>query len=389
MNTEFQYEEARAFSTLEQSPLASASARNTVSTPWGRIGLFLAALGAAAAVACGGTPGVESDPAKPAETSAELATSGFGPWTIVSNGSVFSQKPALRTSYSAANNRSWTIIGTSGNTLQQAVRNVTPSGDSGWHWSTISPPPGQTLSPTGPAFTTWTDNSQNDWAGIAARVSTSSCFNCIYLQVSQHAGASNWYLIPNSGLSSNGFAGSFNLIYSGGYLYIVATGSGGPFKAYITSNNVASTFDNSKWSAWTEIPGGGLFSKPVSAWPIIFGGILVAGSAPPNGAVFYQKYNGGGWAGSWTNVGGFLTQGVSVTNFSSFGDDMEFFGTTGGKVMYEGDLNATHTVLDGWYSISGAAFIYPPAAYAASTKHIDLAAIDSNGQINIKSFDKP
>jgi hypothetical protein len=342
-----------------------------------------------ASIGCGSVPESGPDIASTEDVSSTqqaLAPNGFTAWTPIPGNVSFSGRPSIQTTYSAANNRSWNICGLNfGAKIFCTNRFIIPGTDSGWAaWSELTPPAGFTFASQ--PSTAFFQGGSALFSGIAARVSGSSCPNCIYLKVAQ-SGSSAWHQIPASGIAS-GFTGDISLVSTGGFLYLFASAGNESFSASYTRNFVQNGYSNAGWQAWQPVPGGGVFKRPITATPIeSIGGLIVSGIGMDTGA-YTQTFSGSFWDGFWANVGpgGSFKNAITATSFSGFGLDIEVFGMGQNDAIWEGDQNAGFS---GWFQISNTTFQHGPNAYSPRPGHVDLVATGNTQQAFVASFDRP
>jgi len=345
------------------------------------LGSLLALIGCGAAPTSSEETGTTEEALNPAKISA---------WQTIPRGNMagdFWGTPAIYSYFGSLTSRWWNVCATT--TVQTMVCNYRQiiGSDSGWQgWGVVTPPAGVTFGASGssPAMTQWTDNQGLSWGGLAARQHSGPTPNSIYLRITRHAQPSTWYLVPNSGNASGFGATNFSLVYSAGYLYIVASKcSGSTCTAHFMRNYVATGYVNTNWSAWTQDTAGGVFKSPVIANAFAPNGSLIVSGRGTDNAAWVSRIFGSSWEGGWLQVGypGVFNDSPSATTFSQTASDVQLFGLGTDNRPWQGSLNAARTVFDGWYQF-GPLFFRSPASYAPAANVISLAAwgtdIDTN-----------
>jgi len=285
--------------------------------------------------------------------------------------------------------------------------------DSGWTgWQVIAPPAGDVFGPSAPALAMWVDPpSGHTLLALAARVYDSSCYNCVYVQLTadpftQNPSTGPWFQVSQSGnFDPYANLGDISLVASGGYLYLFGVGGaldptygayfdGPPYQGFYATMYVGGGFVNSSWS-WASIPGNGLFNTAISATPLTGGGAIVVGVGTDNQAYGEELYQGT-WDGSWWFAGSSQTfsDAVADTSFDPEGADVETFGLGPDYAELQGNLY-DWSQFDGWYSFSVTtgfsrttdALGRSPVAYSpAGTNHIDLVAVGLDRTYYITEF---
>jgi len=193
--------------------------------------------------------------------------------------------------------------------------------------------------------------------------------------------SSTWFQVPNSGTAAGFGATDFSLVTSNGFLYIVASKqSGANFNAWFMRNNISVAFSNTGWSSWTQDTAGGLFKNPVIASAFsTTGNLIVSGRGLDSGAWISRIFVGGGtWEGGWTHVGsgGTFNDSPSSTTFSTAANDVALAGLGTNNAAWEGSLNASRTIFNGWFQIGPiATFMKSPASFAPANNIITLATL--------------
>ena len=352
---------------------------------------LLAVLSLFGALGCGAAEQGSSGEGEAATTGEALSTAKFAGWSKLAGGPSFIATPAMYSSGNDTIYRERGVYATSSDgKIWSRYQAFGGSTDFGWsNWTQEVTPSGVTFTSSPAISKGWDATLQNNrtehYSVLVARSNSAQpCPGCLYLQLRTHSNGTSWYLFPKN----QDTTGDVSVVFYQDSLYMIAAraAGGSTFKYVYSTNQVTFGYDNSKWTDWVEIPGGGRFKNyPTGVmWP---SGLLVVGLGTDN-AIYGTALTFSTWDGYWWYGWGADTFSGSVGLTTATGWDMQLFARrTGNSRIAEGDLR-TDGSFDGFYTLPGGPTTFRSGASAAShaAGHVEIAARGNDDAIWVNSY---